>query len=158
MEIKYNEFGSDFTRFEYETEPIILGKLEVPEGCVIGTGEGFSYSDVMGASKNDKLDGKPDYSLLPEVFLTQVARAMMAGQVKYGKFNYLKGHNICQLTSAIQRHAKAIEKGEWWDEDTSKRLGQKVSHLACISASCLMALHQDEEGTLKDDTYKGLRR
>ena len=32
------------------------------------------------AGKDAAKDGKPDYSLLPDAFLTQVARAMMAGE------------------------------------------------------------------------------
>jgi hypothetical protein len=83
---------------------------------------------------------------------------MQAGERKYGRHNYLKGHNICQLTAAIVRHAKRIEEGEWYDFDTSQRLGKPVTHLACIAASSLMGLHQDEIGTLKDNTYRGLTK
>lgn len=115
-------------------------------------------SEPKRAGKNDVIDGKADMSLLPEVFLIQTARAMMAGEKKYGTFNYLKGHKIRQLTSAICRHAKKIEGGEWWDSDTTGCIGQPVSHLACIAANVLMALHQDEEGTLIDNTFKGISK
>lgn len=108
------------------------------------------------AAKNDKKDMKPDYSMIPKVMLDQLALVMMSGAEKYGEFNYTKGHNLRQLTAAICRHAKLIEAGEDLDQDTSERLGTAITHWACIAANCLMALHQEELGTLQDNRFKGL--
>lgn len=110
--------------------------------------------DLTGAAKNDKADLKPDYSMIPKVVMDQLSYVMMAGAEKYGTFNYTKGHNITQLTAAVCRHAKQIEAGEDIDKDTSDRLGKDIYHWACIMASGLMALHQMELGTLKDDRFK----
>lgn len=107
----------------------------------------------MSASKNDRTDNKPDYSLLPKVFMDQVSYVMMAGAKKYGKWNYTKGHELTRLTSAAVRHIKAIEAGEDVDGDTSERLGIAIHHWACVAANALMALHQLELGTLKDDRF-----
>lgn len=105
------------------------------------------------ASKNDKADAKPDYSMLPKIFMDQVAYVMMAGASKYGRFNYTKGHEITRLTSAATRHLKLIESGEDVDADTSERLGVEIHHWACVAANALMALHQLELGTAVDDRF-----
>jgi hypothetical protein len=109
----------------------------------------------MSASKNAKRDGKPDLSLLPKVFLDQVAYAMMAGEKKYGRYNYTKGHKISELIAAAMRHLSAMNEGEDADQDTTHRLdnGQVVSHAACICANMLMILRQTELGTITDDRF-----
>ncbi len=127
---------------------------------------------VRGA-KNATIDCKPDYSLIPESFMDQVAYALMAGQMKYLRDNYRKGHTSNQLTSAAGRHLKKIEKGEDIDADTTARLrdgctdlegkfnkgygdkAKQVYHWACVAASALMALEQIELGTHIDDRFKG---
>jgi hypothetical protein len=124
------------------------------------------------ASKNDQRDCKPDYSLIPESFMNQVAFTMLAGMYKYARENYRKGHSSNQLTSATVRHAKRIEAGEDIDKDTTDRLrdgctdiygvfhkgfGDKapqVYHWGCIAANALMAIEQITLGTHKDDRYK----
>lgn len=108
---------------------------------------------MQRAAKNDKLDKKPDLSLLPEIFCNQVAYVMMAGASKYGKFNYTKGHDLTQLTSAAVRHLKRMEAGEDLDQDTSERLGIEITHAACVCANMLMLLHQMQLGTLVDDRF-----
>lgn len=122
--------------------PDLMEKLAVAE------------EEEKGASKNDKADMKPDYSIIPKVVMDQLSYVMMAGQEKYGRHNYTKGHNITQLTAAVCRHAKQIESGEDIDKDTSERIGKDIYHWACIMASGLMAIHQMELGTLKDDRFK----
>lgn len=107
----------------------------------------------MSALKNDKKDNKPDYSLLPKIFLDQVAYVMMAGERKYGRFNYLKGHKLSQLTAAAVRHIKAIEDGEDVDNDTSSFIGTQCHHAGNAAACMLMLLHQLSVGTLVDDRF-----
>lgn len=108
----------------------------------------------MNADKNDIKDVKPDYSLLPKIFMDQVAFVMMAGKQKYGEFNYTKGHSVRQLTSAACRHLKLIEAGEDLDIDTSTRINVEIHHWACVAANALMALHQLDLGTHQDDRFK----
>lgn len=129
----------------------------------------------MTAKKNDKLDNKPDHSLLSPVFKDQVSYCMMAGAIKYGTFNYLKGHTIRQLMAATSRHMDKILAGEDYDEDTTNILekgytrpdgtfipgiGKRIliTHNACICANQLMFLDQKKIGTLKDDRYKAVPR
>ncbi len=122
--------------------------------------EGKLVEPSKGAAKDNKKDCKPDYALLPKAFMDQVAFVMMAGEAKYGRFNYCLGHEITQITAAQCRHAKLIEQGEDIDWDTTSKLrniypnAPEITHLACIAAGSLMALHQKELGTLKDERYK----
>jgi hypothetical protein len=89
--------------------------------------------EYIKASKNDQVDNKPDYSLLPKVFMDQVSYCMMAGAEKYGRYNYTKGHNINQLLAASGRHLKAIQEGEDVDQDTTDRVNETVYHAADLS-------------------------
>lgn len=106
------------------------------------------------ASKNDRSDNKPDYSLLPRVFMDQVSYVMMAGAEKYGRYNYTKGHDMTQLLAAAERHLKALQEGEDIDKDCSERIGVDVSHAANVAANMLMLLHQTDLGTITDDRFK----
>lgn len=108
----------------------------------------------MTAEKNDTKDNKPDLSLLPKIFKTQVAYTMMAGKFKYGKYNYTKGHKISQLLAAAERHLDEIKDGVDYDDDCTARVGVAVHHAGCVAANMLMLLHQLELGTLIDDRFK----
>ena len=108
----------------------------------------------MGANKNNKKDNKPDYSLIPRILMDQVSYAMMAGEDKYGRYNYCKGHSYNQLLAAAERHIKAIQEGEDIDRDTSDRVGVEVTHAACVVSNMLMLLHQVELETITDDRFK----
>jgi hypothetical protein len=110
----------------------------------------------MPAKKNNSIDNKPDYSLIPKVALDQLAYCMMAGAQKYGRYNYARGHTTTQLIAAAQRHLASLLENEDHDTDVSDRAGVKVHHLACVMANCLMYLHQEELGTLTDDRFKGV--
>lgn len=110
--------------------------------------------EIVKASKNDKADNKPDYSLVPKVFMDQVSYVMMAGAEKYGRYNYTKGHNMSQLISAAERHLKCIQECEDIDKDCSDRIGVEVYHAANVAANMLMLLHQTELSTIIDDRFK----
>jgi hypothetical protein len=117
------------------------------------------------AAKNAEIDCKPDYSFIPKSFLDQLSFVMMAGGLKYGKWNFRKGHNSSQLTSAATRHIKQIEDGIDFDDDTTNRLravyGDKapqIMHWACVAASALMAIDQIDIGTHRDDRWKGEKK
>ena len=99
---------------------------------------------MTNEAKRDN-SAKPALSMLPKVFKAGVARVMMFGAKKYGRFNYLKGHRISGLLDSIERHIDEIKDGN----DVDLESGQ--SHWAHIAANCLMALHQEQLGTLKDD-------
>lgn len=106
------------------------------------------------ASKDDKKDKKIDLSLNPPIAEAQMALAFMAGEIKYGTFNYTKGHNARQLLAAIKRHVNKLLEGEDYDQECTERTGHQVSHLGCILANCAMYLHQQQLGTLHDDRFQ----
>jgi len=124
------------------------------------------------AAKNAGIDCKPDYSLIPESFMDQLAYVLMAGQLKYKRDNYRKGHTSNQLTSAAGRHLKKIDSGEDIDTDTTARLrdgctdidgvfhegfgdkSKQIYHWACVGACALKAIEQIRLGTHIDDRYK----
>lgn len=98
------------------------------------------------ASKNDQQ--KADYSLVPTVALDAAAKAFMVGEVKYGRYNYYKGHKASQLVAALMRHATS-----WMDgEENDPKDGQP--HLGSVIACAAMLLQQQHLGTLKDNRYK----
>jgi hypothetical protein len=91
---------------------------------------------------------KPDLALLPRVFKETVARVMMFGAKKYGRWNYTKGHDIEQLIAAAERHLDALKDGEDVADDS------KLSHWGHIAANALMALHQIQLKTIRDGRFK----
>jgi hypothetical protein len=101
---------------------------------------------------------KADYSLIPKAFMDALAYSLMAGALKHGRNNYLKGHNSSLLSAAAVRHIKEYEDGEDFDVDCSARLieeygknAPKVLHLACAAANLLMLIEEDKIGVLEDD-------
>lgn len=104
---------------------------------------------VYKAAKNDQQ--KPDLSLLPKVFLEEVAKAFMVGEKKYGRYNYCKGHDASQLIGALMRHATAWFNGEEHDPVDGQH------HLGSVGACVAMILRQQELGTLKDNRFKGAK-
>ncbi len=98
------------------------------------------------AAKNDHK--KPDLSLLPKIFMEEVARAFQVGEVKYGRYNYCKGHNASQLVAAAQRHMTAWFEGEEHDPVDGQH------HLGAAGACLAMMLRQQQLGTMIDDRFK----
>jgi len=97
------------------------------------------------AAKNDQ--AKPDLSLLPKIFMEEVAKAFMVGEKKYGRYNYCKGHNASQLIAAAQRHLTSWFEGEELDPVDGQH------HLGAAGACIAMLLRQNQLGTMKDDRY-----
>ena len=105
------------------------------------------------AKKNDKVDAKISRRFLHPRFKEECSLAMEAGKLKYGDFNFMKGHTILQLLDALERHLDLYKWGEDLDKDCSERLGRPVTHLGNMAACINMLLAQDDAGTLKDDRY-----
>ena len=104
-----------------------------------------------GASKNDTKDKKLKYRFVHQTLIDECSKSMMAGEIKYGAYNYLKGHEMNQLLDAAVRHIKQYQEGENIDKDTTAILGMDVTHLGCALANINMLLIQQKHGTLKDD-------
>ena len=109
----------------------------------------------MKALKNDISDGKIQHRFLHPRFKKETSLALMAGSIKYGDFNFMKGHTILQLLDAIERHLDLYKWGEDNDPDCTERMGCSVSHLGNIGANLNMLLAQIDAGTIIDDRYKG---
>ena len=92
-------------------------------------------------------DGKPDLSLIPSVAEEAMARAMMYGTNKYGRYNYCNGHEAGKLIASAKRHLSAWYNGEENDKESG------VSHLGHAMCNIAMLLRQIELGTMKDDRY-----
>ena len=105
----------------------------------------------MKANKNDKADSKPALQFVHPDFVLGVGNAMAAGEIKYGGWNFLKGHGKLQLCSAILRHTYAIMKGEDVDDNTTELFGRTVYHWDCIGANINMMIWQREHNSLIED-------
>jgi hypothetical protein len=82
-------------------------------------------------------EGKVDYTLLPRDALTEEARVWMAGQEKYGKYNWTKlwGDNTPDVIGAsMLRHLFAYLDGEEFDPETG------LHHLGHLRANCAMGI------------------
>jgi len=104
---------------------------------------------AVSGTKHD--NGKPDLSLLPSVFVKEVARALMYGEKKYGRYNFEKGFDTHRLLGACLRHVYAWNEGE----DTDPESG--ISHLAHAAASLGMLLRCLELGAATDTRSRGNR-
>lgn len=103
----------------------------------------------MSATKHNK--DKPQIGYLHPATMAECAYAHQAGEVKYGRYNYLKGHSERELLEAAIRHLQAaLWEGES-DMDSSSRIGRSVSHVGCVLANMNMLLTQKALGTLKED-------
>ncbi len=112
---------------------------------------------MTGAAKNDHKDKKSAIEFVhPDLFLG-VGNAMRAGEIKYGDWNFIKGHGRLRLCAAIIRHTLHIMKGDYVDTDTSELLGKTVFHWDCICANVNMMIFQNAYGTLKNDLPLGVK-
>lgn len=69
--------------------------------------------------KGKKFDSdKPDLSLIPKDPLWELARVLMAGEKKYGRWNWKNGLEVERLTAAAMRHITQFNDGETNDEET----------------------------------------
>ena len=132
------------------------------------TNSPVGVASVQEAKKDNKKDCKPPIKYIHPDFIEGPAYGMLAGEMKYGAWNYLNGHNYTDLLDAAIRHLNAVRRGEDIDENCTKILregyirdGQhiegfgekapKVHHLWLAACNINMILSQMAKGTLKDD-------
>ena len=102
--------------------------------------------EEIGGTKHDS--GKPDLSLLPQILITETAKAYMYGEKKYGRYNYEGGFESHRLLGACLRHVFAWNEGEERDPESG------VSHLAHAAATIGMLLRCQQLGSLTDTRTK----
>lgn len=109
------------------------GKTETSFRCKsVDTGEGM---------KNDFLDDKPRWDLLPLQEIEDLVKVYTAGAKKYAPNNWQKLDNGYQrYKAALFRHLLAYEKGERIDPDT------KCMHLAQVVWNAVAMLWFDKNG------------
>lgn len=88
--------------------------------------------------------GKPDFTLIPQEALLEVAKVFTKGADKYGVFNYSLGTDYRRYVAAAHRHINKWLRGEDIDE-----IG--TNHLANAIASLLMVLDNQMTGKGTDD-------
>ena len=76
---------------------------------------------------------KPDLSLIPKEPLWELARVLMAGEKKYGRYNWQGGIDTHRLTAAAMRHITQFNDGETLDKET------KTCHLLNACANLFFA-------------------
>lgn len=93
----------------------------------------------LGGVKHD--GGKPDLSLIPRHAAEAIARALMYGEGKYGRNNYLRGFKSYRLVAAALRHIFAWQSGEETDPESG------LSHLDHAIACLAMLIQTVKIGT-----------
>lgn len=94
-------------------------------------------------------DTKVDLSLLPREFLEETAKAFMAGEKKYGRYNYTGGMDWHRIIASTLRHITAFNDGEDLDAETG------CIHLGNAAAGLAMLLVYYKRGLGKDTRHKG---
>lgn len=94
----------------------------------------------MNGTKHDS--GKPQFSLIPQRALLEVAKVVTFGAETYGVENWKDVPDLEQrFTDAALRHMNAYLRGELLDQQT------KLYHLACAITSLMFVLETDIEKT-----------
>ena len=111
----------------------------------------------LGAKKDNVKDKKPPYKYIGKELKDHVANAHLAGEIKYGDWNFLQGHTAMQLLEAMERHIAWVKNGVNYDKDCSLRIKKLVHHLGCVGAGINMYLMQEALGTLVDDRPRAIK-
>lgn len=118
------------------------GKLEYSFKC--------ERVDLREGMKNDFLDDKPRWDLLPLPEIEDLVKVYTAGAKKYAPNNWQKLDNGYQrYKAALFRHLLAYEKGERIDPDT------KCMHLAQVVWNAVAMLWFDKNGKGLYDACRG---
>jgi hypothetical protein len=91
--------------------------------------------------------GKPKFTMIPQLALKEVAKVFTHGADKYGEFNYSGNGDVLRYIDALHRHINQYLTGEDTDESG-------VHHLACVAANALMALDGILNNSINDNRNK----
>lgn len=140
----YNTFFSLHNSKDFYYSPELMGFI-AKEDCIdIKTAESYIY-DYVNENMFEKVrpniietlkfdNNKPDFTLIPQLSLLEVAKVFTHGNSKYGCYNYSLGTRHTRYVAAAQRHINQWLIGEDIDTDS------QIHHLAAVAANALMAL------------------
>ncbi len=126
--------------------------------CEHGEGLGPRKEDVPGGIQTALLEqqeqekawhfdkGKPQFELIPQWGLLELAKVAEYGKRKYGKHNYAEyadNWDWLEPAGSILRHTFAFLRGEWLDDESG------LAHLAHAAFNCLLLvdLYTHQKGT-----------
>lgn len=93
-------------------------------------------SDLGPGVKNDRLDGKIMWELVPIECIEEIAELYTKGASKYAPNNWQKLENgVDRYYAALLRHLVAWRKGEDIDPDTKSR------HLAAVAWNAIALMY-----------------
>lgn len=95
---------------------------------------------------------KADLSLLPLSAKEGIARALMYGAKKYGRYNFKGGMDWSRLIAATERHTGAFNEGQDLDDES------KLNHLFHAGACIMMLIDYYENKLGTDNRYKGNKK
>ena len=131
---------------------------DVDDACIIPDGSYWDihapfvhYTPPIEVSKDAGVkhdDNKPDMSLLTLAMLEPAVRALMYGEVKYGRGNFRNGFVNTRLLAAAMRHIMQYSSGEDNDSESG------ITHLGHALAAIMMLLDNQKQGTSTDGRYK----
>ena len=101
----------------------------------------------MGRETKKFDKGKPDFTLIPQEALLEVAKVFTYGANKYGVFNYSYGTGFRRYVAAANRHINQWLRGEDIDESGT-------NHLSNAIASLMMVLDNQKTNKGTDDRNK----
>jgi hypothetical protein len=105
----------------------------------------YSNSNTVEIKETIKFDyDKPDFTLIPQEALLEIAIVFSKGAQKYGVFNYSHGTKYRRYIAAAMRHLNQWLRGEDIDE-----IG--TNHLANAAASIMMILDSQKTNKGVDD-------
>lgn len=79
--------------------------------------------------------GKIRFTLIPVEAEEAEARVWMKGAIKYGERNWEKGLSFLSILDSLDRHMKALKKGELIDSETGE---PHAAHIRCNAAMLIV--------------------
>lgn len=121
--LEYDDFN--YVCNEVDIAPILIEKKH----CSVLVEQGIKLKE----QETKKFDqGKPDFTLVPQEALLEVAKSFTYGADKYGVFNYSLGTDYRRYIAAAQRHINQWLRGEDIDESGTNHLSNAIASLMMV--------------------------
>lgn len=100
------------------------------------------------ATKNDELDNKLRFDLIPVLPMVEIAKVFTGGAKKYGDRNWEKGLYWMRCIGAVMRHISMWLLGETFDRESG------INHLAHAATNLLFLLEYQQTHPELDNRSK----